>query len=54
MKDSDYKNAIEKFGRAFSRYESAMSESSHIRTDEVGYKKSAWQRTGKVFKHQAR
>ncbi len=53
MKASDYQDAIEKFRRALQRYERALSESSRVRTDEVGYKKSTWLRTGKVFEHEA-
>jgi hypothetical protein len=51
MKAKDYDAATADFGKALKAYFKAMKDDSIATTDEVGHKRSTWQRTGKCFLH---
>lgn len=51
MSESDYNTALADFGKALKAYFSAMKTDSAAQTDEVGYNRSKWLRTGKCFVH---
>jgi hypothetical protein len=51
MSESAYNKALADFGKELKAHFAAMKAESDARTDQVGYTKAKWRRTGKCFTH---
>jgi hypothetical protein len=48
---TSYDAEVKRFEKEFKNYEKNMEKYSWGKTDEVGHKKSTWEKTGKCFVH---